>query len=212
MYTPLFCKSSFSFLEGASQPEELIEAAAGRGLASIALTDRDGVYGIVEAHGAAKEAGVKLIVGSEIAIDDGSTVVLLATDRTGYANLCQLITLGRRRSEKGTSVVGWREVYQHAPDLIALWGGERSLLAKEPDPFFVGAGLKEAFGDRLYAMAARHRRVEEPRQEARLKQRATKLAIPLVAAHEVLYHTKARRPLQDVFTALRYKVKLAVAG
>ena len=211
-YTPLFCKSSFSFLEGASQPEELIEAAAARGLASLALTDRDGVYGIVEAHVAAKEAGVKLIVGSEISIDDGSTIVLLATNRAGYANLCQLVTLGRRRSEKGSSVAGWREVYEHAPDLVALWGGERSLMTREPDPFFVGAGLKEAFGDRLYVMAARHRREEEPRQEARLRHRASKLAIPIVAAHEVLYHQKARRPLQDVFTALRYKVKLSEAG
>ena len=212
MYAPLFCKSSFSFLEGASQPEELIEAASARGLASIALTDRDGVYGIVEAHVAAKEAGVKLIVGSEISIDDGSTIVLLAMGRKGYANLCQLITVGRRRSEKGTSVAGWREIYEHAPDLIALWGGERSLLTQEPDPFFVGHGLKEAFGDRVYAMAARHRRAEEPRQELRLRHRAAKLAIPIVAAYEVLYHTKARRPLQDVFTALRYKVKLADAG
>jgi error-prone DNA polymerase len=212
MYAPLFCKSSFSFLEGASQPEELIEAASARGLASIALTDRDGVYGIVEAHVAAKEAGVKLIVGSEISIDDGSTIVLLAMGRKGYANLCQLITVGRRRSEKGTSVAGWREIYEHAPDLIALWGGERSLLTQEPDPFFVGHGLKGAFGDRVYAMAARHRRAEEPRQELRLRHRAAKLAIPIVAAHEVLYHTKARRPLQDVFTALRYKVKLADAG
>jgi len=137
---------------------------------------------------------------------------LLATDRSGYANLCQLITVGRRRSEKGSSVVGWREVYEHAPGLIALWGGERSLMTKEPDPFFVGHGLKEAFGDRLYAVAARHRRADEPRQEARLRQRAAKLAIPIVAAHEVLYHQKARRPLQDVFTALRYKVKLSEAG
>jgi error-prone DNA polymerase len=212
MYTPLFCKSSFSFLEGASQPEELVETCAALGLPSIALTDRDGVYGIVEAHVAAKEAGVKPIVGSELSIDDGSTIVLLATTRAGYANLCQLITVGRRRSEKGSSVVGWREVYEHAPELIALWGGERSLLTKEPDPFFVGAGLKEAFGDRVYAMAARHRRAEEPRQEARLRHRAAKLAIPIVAAHEVLYHQKSRRPLQDVFTALRYKVKLSEAG
>jgi error-prone DNA polymerase len=181
MYCPLFCKSSFSFLEGASQPEELILAAQTLGLSSIALTDRDGVYGIVEAHVAAKEAGIKLIVGSEISIDDGSTIVLLATKRAGYANLCQLITVGRRRSEKGVSVVGWREVYEHASDLVALWGGERSLMTKEPDPFFVGAGLKEAFGDRLYAMAARHRRAEEPRQETRLRQRAAKLALPIVA-------------------------------
>jgi error-prone DNA polymerase len=212
VYVPLFCKSSFSFLEGASQPDELIETASRLGLTSIALTDRDGVYGIVEAHVAAKEAGVKPIAGAEISIDDGSTIVLLAASRAGYGHLCGLITVGRRRSEKGSSVVGWREVYEHAGDLVALWGGERSLLVKEPDPFFVGHGLREAFGDRLYAMAARHRRAEEPRQEARLRQRAAKLAIPIVAAHEVLYHQRARRPLQDVFTALRHKVKLADSG
>ena len=170
------------------------------------------MYGIVEAHVAAREAGIKLIVGSEVSVDDGSTIVLLATDRGGYGSLCQLITLGRRRSEKGTSVVGWREVYEHQAGLLALWGGERSLLVKEPDPFFVGHGLKEAFGDRLYAFAARHRRLEEPRQEARLRQRAAKLSIPVAAAHEVLYHTKSRRELQDVLTCLRHKVKLADAG
>src|SRR5262245_113909 len=118
MYAPLFCKSSFSFLEGASQPEELIDAASARGLASFALTDRDGVYGIVEAHVRAKEIGVHLIVGSEVTIDDGSSIVLLAQGRDGYANLCRLITTGRRRSEKGSSSVGWREVYEHAGDLI----------------------------------------------------------------------------------------------
>jgi error-prone DNA polymerase len=212
LYAPLFCKSSFSFLEGASQPEELIEAAHTLGLPAVALTDRDGVYGIVEAHVATREAGIKLIVGSEVSIDDGSTIVLLATDRAGYGSLCQLITTGRRRSEKGTSVVGWREVYEHQAGLIALWGGERSLLVKEPDPFFVGHGLKEAFGDRLYAFAARHRRLEEPRQEARLRTRASKLSIPVAAAHEALYHTKSRRDLQDVLTCLRHKVKLADAG
>jgi len=212
LYVPLFCKSSFSFLEGASQPEELIEAVHAMGLPALALTDRDGVYGIVEAHVAAREAGIKLIVGSEVSIDDGSTIVLLATDRAGYGSLCQLITVGRRRSEKGTSVVGWREVYEHQAGLIALWGAERSLLVKEPDPFFVGHGLKEAFGDRLYGFAARHRRLEEPRQEARLRARASKLGIPVAAAHEVLYHTKSRRDLQDVLTCLRHKVKLSEAG
>ena len=125
-YAPLWVKSTFSFLEGASQPEELIEAAHALGLPALALTDRDGVYGIVEAHVAAREAGIKLIVGSEVSVDDGSTIVLLATDRAGYGSLCQLITVGRRRSEKGTSVVGWREVYEHQAGLIALWGGERA--------------------------------------------------------------------------------------
>ena len=212
MYVPLWCKSGFSFLEGASHPEELVETVAQLGLEAFALTDRDGVYGVVEAHVKAREYGVRLMLGSEITVDDGSTVVLLAASREGYASLCRLITCGRRRSEKGSSRVGWREVFEHAEDLIALWGGERSLLVGDADPFFVGHGLREAFGERVYALAARHRRAEEVRQEARVRQRAERLRIPVVAAHEVLYHKPARRELQDIFTVLRHKVKLVDAG
>ena len=212
MYVPLFCKSSFSFLEGASQPEELIEAAAARGFASIALTDRDGVYGIVEAHVAANEAGVKLIVGSEISIDDGSTIVLLATTRAATPTSAGSSRSAGAARRKGRAWSGGARCTSTLP--ISSRCGEASAACwrKSPIRSSSGAGLKEAFGDRLYAMAARHRRAEEPRQEARLRQRAAKLAIPIVAAHEVLYHTKARRPLQDVFTALRYKVKLSDAG
>jgi error-prone DNA polymerase len=211
-YVPLWCKSCFSFLEGASHPEELVEACAASGIETMAITDRDGVYGIVEAHVKAREVGVRLVLGSEVTIDDGSTIVLLAASRKGYGNLCELITTGRRRSAKGASRVGWREVYEQAEDLLALWGGDRSLLAGEADPFFVAHGLQEAFGDRLYAMAARHRRADEPRREARLRQRAEKYRIPVAAAHEVLYHKPARRELQDVLTAIRHRVKLADAG
>jgi error-prone DNA polymerase len=212
LYVPVWCKSNFSFLEGASHPEELVETCDALGLRSLALTDRDGVYGIVEAHTKARELGVQLIVGAEMTIDDGTTIVLLATNREGYANLCRLITLGRRRSPKGESVVHWREICAHAEGLLALWGGERSLLAGEADPFFVAHELREAFGDRMYAMVARHRRAEEPGQEARLRQRAERYDIPTVAAVEVLYHKRERRDLQDVLTCLRHRVKLSEAG
>ena len=94
-YVPLWCKSNFSFLEGASHPDELVDEAYRLGLPAFALTDRDGVYGVVRAHVKAREVGLKLIIGSEITIDDGSTIVLLAQDRGGYANLCRLITKGR---------------------------------------------------------------------------------------------------------------------
>jgi error-prone DNA polymerase len=122
-YSPLWCKSNFSFLEGASHPDELVEEAHRLGLPAIALSDRDGVYGVVRAHVKAREVGMKLIIGSEISVNDGSTIVLLAQDRGGYANLCRLISKGRLRSEKGESAVGWDEVCAHAPGLIALWGG-----------------------------------------------------------------------------------------
>ncbi|UCF93445.1 MAG: PHP domain-containing protein, partial [Desulfobacterales bacterium] len=211
-YVPLWCKSNFSFLEGASFPEELVAAGAALDLKKMALTDRDGVYGVVEAHVKARELGVHLILGAEITIEDGSTLVLLAMNRTGYANLCRLITIGRRRSEKGRSQVGWREVCEHAADLIALWGGDRSLLVGKVEPFFVAHPLGDAFGDRLYGLLTRHRRAEEPEQEARLRRRAKRYRLPLVAGMEVLYHRPERRPVQDVLTCIRHRVKLVEAG
>ena len=158
MYCPLWCKSHFSFLEGASSPAELVQTAHEMGIRSLAVTDRDGVYGIVQAHLAAKEHGLHLIVGSEITIDDGTTIVLLAMNRTGYASLCRLVTVGRCRSPKGTSSVTWQEVCDHAEGLIALWGGAASLLAGEPSPDATAELLKDAFSDRLYTLLARHRR------------------------------------------------------
>ena len=147
-YVPLWCKTNFSFLEGASHPEELIEHAQAVGVTTLAITDRDGVPGIVRAHVAAKEHGVRIVVGSEITIRDGSTLVLLAQDRAGYANLCRLVTKGRLRSAKGSCVVEIDEVAAHAAGLCALWTGDPL------DPSL----LHDAFGGRLYARIARHRR------------------------------------------------------
>ncbi len=212
MYAPLWSKSHYSFLEGASHPDELVETCDRLGIESIALTDRDGVYGVVEAHVKARELGVRLILGSEVSLVDGSTLILLAMSRAGYANLCQLITRGRRRSAKGESAVTWEEVGAHAGDLIALWGGDRSLLAGFSEPDFVARGLRDAFGDRLYALAARHRRAQEALEEARLRRRAERYGLSVVAAHEVLYHRSARRELQDVLTCIRHGVTLSTAG
>ena len=212
MYVPLWCKSNFSFLEGASHPDELVEQAQRLGLSTLALTDRDGVYGIVRAHVKAREAGLHLIVGSQVTINDGSVMVLLAQDKTGYTNLCRLLTSGRLRSRKGESTVTWEEICQHAAGLMGLWGGEQSLLVGESDPTDVAGNLHDAFSDRLYAMVARHRRDGEVPQEARLRERAARYGFSTVAATEVLYHTPARRPLQDVLTAIRYITPVFSAG
>ena len=211
-YVPLWCKTNFSFLEGASHPDELVEESYRFGLPALAVTDRDGVYGIVRAHVKAREFGFRLIFGSQISIDDGSSIVLLAQNRAGYANLCRLLTGGRLRSEKGESSVSWNEVCRHAPDLIALWGGDSSLLIGEQEPAGVIDAVRDAFGDRLYGMIARHRREEETRQEARLRERARRYVFPLVAANEILYHSSARRPLQDVLTAIRHGIPVASCG
>ncbi len=211
-YAPLLCKSSLSFLEGASEPEELVEQAHRYGLPALALTDRDGVYGVVRGHMEAKVKGVRLIVGSQITVDDGTVISLLAENLGGYARLCRLITRGRLRCEKGRSQVSWREICEHAEGLIALWGGLESALTAEREPALAARWLGEAFGERLFAAVARHRRPEESREEPRLRERARRFGIPLVAAGHVLYHTPARRPLQDVLTCLRHKCVLSTAG
>ena len=104
-YVPLWCKSNYSFTEGASHPEELVRRAAELGLPAIAVTDRDGLYGAGATPLSGLEHGVKVIHGAQITVDDGSSVVLLVTDHTGYIHLCQLITRGRLRNPKGFSSV-----------------------------------------------------------------------------------------------------------
>ncbi|MBI3493191.1 MAG: PHP domain-containing protein, partial [Acidobacteria bacterium] len=216
VYVPLWCKSNGSFLEGASHPEDLVERAAAFGLPALALTDRDGVYGIVRAHVKAAERDVPLLVGAQLTVGDEtapSTLVLLAQDRNGYANLCRLLTVGRRRRPKGESIVTWEEVCGHAGGLLALWGGDASLLVREQqEPDEAAGRVREAFGHRLYAMAARHRRDTEVAEEARLRARAARYHLPIIAAVEVLYHDRARRPLQDVMTCIRHGVTVHTAG
>ena len=133
-YVPLWCKSNFSFLEGASHPEELVEACASLGVEALALTDRDGVYGLVEAHVKARELGLQLIPGAEVHIEDRSTLILLATDRDGYANLCRLLTAGRLRSDKGESRVRWDEVCAHAGIEAYVVGDEATVAARDLAP------------------------------------------------------------------------------
>jgi error-prone DNA polymerase len=139
-------------------------------------------------------------------------ILLLARDRCGYANLCRLLTAGRLRSEKGESIVTWDEICRHASGLLALWGGDQSLVVGEIEPEGVAGNLYEAFSDRLYCMVTRHWEEHEVAQEARLRERAKRYGLPLVAATEVLYHTSARRPVQDVLTAIRYGLPLTSCG
>jgi error-prone DNA polymerase len=211
-YAALACKSNFSFLEGASHPDELVETAHALGLSALALCDRDGVYGVVRAHTKARALGLHLVIGADVSIDDGTRVRLLAQDREGYRSLCRLLTQGRLRSAKGESSVGWAEVCAHARGLILLWGGAGSALRAEPEPGAGATALRDAFGDRAYALLTRHRRADEVPLEARLHARARALGLPLVAATEVLYHSRARRPLQDVLTCIRHGTTLADAG
>ncbi len=212
-YAPLWCKSNYSFLEGASHPEELVVQAHTLGLHSLALTDRDGVYGIVRAHVRARELGVHLICGAQMSLDNGGQVVLLAADRAGYANLCRLITRGRRRRPKGGCSVTVDEVCGHAAGLLALWPGAHWTAEADADrdrPTL--AALRDAFGDRACGLLTRHRLAGETPREGWLRAHAQAIGLPLVAGTEVLYHAPARRDLQDVLTCIRHGVSLARAG
>jgi len=210
MITALWNKTNYSFLEGASHPGELVEEAHRLGYHSLAITDRDGVYGAVRAHVKAKEIGLHLVLGAEVTVDDGSEVVLLARDRTGYANLCRLMTVGHRRSPKGESSVTWAEICAHAEGQFALLGGYGFTPPAEPSP--LEDDLRDAFGDRLYALVTRHHRTSDADTEARIRTWAARHDLPLVGAVEVLYHTRARRQLQDVLTCIRHGVALHSAG
>ena len=118
-YAELHAKSNFSFLEGASHPEELVERAAELGYAALAVTDRNSLAGVVRAHVAAKEHGLKLIIGAEITPEDAPRVVLWPTDRAAYGRLARLITRGRRRAEKGACRLTLDDIAAHSDGLIA---------------------------------------------------------------------------------------------
>ena len=218
-YVPLWCKSNYSFLEGASHPEELISQAVFAQLPAIAITDRHGVYGLVRAYQRAKELDfqTKLICGAQLTIqqeENPTSLMLLVQNKAGWKNLCRLLTVGARRSEKGENIVTLEEVRDHNRGLIALWGGEESSLYSDHDTLWKQEGelLTQAFGNRLYAVIARHKLFSEKRTEPRALIRAHRLGILPVAAREVLYHRPSRRRLQDVVTCIRHGVPLEQAG
>lgn len=206
-YVPLWCKSNYSFLEGASHPGELIETAAQFSLPSMALTDRNGVYGVVRAWEASRTAKQPFLVGAQVAVDPSSTLVLLVRDREGYAQLCSLLTLGHQDQPKGKFSVTWEQVAAHAPGLTALWRPEG------PSPGeAAGAVLTEAFAGRAYAMVTRHHWLGDAMAEKNTLAQARRWNLPPVAVTEVLYHDAQRQALHDVVTCIRHGVRLADAG
>jgi len=125
-YAELHCLSNFSFLRGASHPEELVERAVAQGYAALALTDECSLAGVVRAHLAARKAGLKFIVGSEMTMADGLKLVFLACNRHGYGNLSALATLARRRAAKGAYTLQRNDLEALSPsgavpDCLVLW-------------------------------------------------------------------------------------------
>ena len=117
-YAELHCRTNYSFLEGASHADELAARAVELGLKAISVTDRNSLAGVVRGHVAAKEAGLKLLIGAEIVPTDGPSIVLLATDRDAYGRLSRLVTVGRRRAPKGECRLKIADVLEHAEGLL----------------------------------------------------------------------------------------------
>ncbi|MGE5468247.1 MAG: error-prone DNA polymerase [Ignavibacteria bacterium] len=209
-YAELHCVSNFSFLRGASHPEELVAQAAQLGYAALALTDECSFAGIVRAHVAAKEAGLKLIVGTELRLADGLRLVLLAQNRAGYGNLSALITLGRRRAEKGDyrltrhDLEGWDG--GGVPDCLALWIAPDD--ACEADARW----LAERFSGRAWIAYGPFLAPGDAERLEGLRVLSARFGLPLAAAGDVHMHARGRRPLQDVLTALRLKTSVDRAG
>ena len=203
-YAELHCLSNFSFQRGASHPEELVGRAADLGYAALAITDECSFAGAVRAHVAAKERGLKLILGTEVSVE-GMKLVLLATDRTSYGALSSLITTGRRRGQKGTYALEPRDFDRvSASEVLAI-------LAGSPDEG-QAAWLKERFGDRAWIAAELLHGPNDHARLERLKALSRGSGLPLVAAGDVHMHVRSRRSLQDVLTAVRLGKPVAECG
>jgi error-prone DNA polymerase len=195
-YVELHARSAFSFLEGASVPEDLAGACAEFGMPAMALVDRNGVYGAPRFHMAAKKAGIRAHIGSEIACTNGLTYPLLVETREGYQNLCRLVTRMKLRAKKGEGAATLEELAEFARGLICL--------TRHPD-----ARLLDIFGaHNVYAELQRH---HHRQQEAR-NQAIVESGFPLVATNGVAYAAPAQRELLDVLTCVRQKVTLETAG
>jgi len=219
-YAELRCKSNFSFLEGASHPEELVDRAAGMGLEALALTDRNGLYGVVRAHARARKRGLPLLVGAEMTCDGldprgAATLILLAADRDGYAHLCRLVTEAHRGDP--IEVAGAVDAVARPPEarvpFLRVAELARGLVALYPgaDADSV-ARLREVFGRRFSLAVSRHRAAGEETRIAAARSVGRRLGVPVAVVNDVHTHLRRRQPLQDVLTCVRLGTTVEQVG
>jgi error-prone DNA polymerase len=219
MYTELHARSAFSFLEGASLPEELATVCAEYGMQSMALLDRDGVYGAPRFYLAADKINIRAHIGAEVTSAAGWRYPLLVESREGYQNLCRLITKMKLRAPKGKGDVSGAEVAEYSRGLVCLTGGEEGPLAHALAQGGIESGkecvqqLCELFGHQnVYVELQRHfLREEEARNHAAIEI-AEKLGLPLLATNGVRHAVPQRREVLDVFTCIRHHRTLDTAG
>ena len=204
-YAELHCVSNFTFLRGASRPEELAARAAQLGYSALAITDECSLAGVVRAHFAAKAHGLKLIIGAGFRVAGGPRIVLLATDRTAYGDLSQLITTARRRSAKGSYRLDWN-------DLDGGAGGCLALLIPDREPDLEAARrIAERFAGRAWIAAELLCGPDDHARLDHLRELSIACGLSLVAAGDVHMHVRSRRPLQDLLTAVRLNTTVAEA-
>src|SRR5580704_4972914 len=218
-YTGLHARSAFSFLEGASIPEELASACVERGMTAMAVLERDGVYGAPRFYQAAKKSHIRAHIGAEVPSPLGWRYVLLVESREGYQNLCRAITRMKLRARKGEGHIAAEELAEFKAGLICLTGGEEGPLADALEKGGIARGIEcvrglcEIFGrENLYVELQRHYcREEEARNQAAVEI-ARNLSLPLLATNGVCHAQPRERELLDVFTCIRNHCNLATAG
>jgi error-prone DNA polymerase len=213
-YAELHCKTNFSFLRGASHPDELVAQAAQLGYTALAITDHNSLAGVVRAHVAAKEAGLKILVGAEITPEDAPTVLLYAPDAKAYGRLARLITQGRRSASKGNSRLYLSDVAAHADGLLAVVVLRSGLASASESPAELESlfSYRDIFDGRCYLTVALHRGPYDEIELERFVWLAKQAAVPLVASNDVHYHDPSRRPLHDVLTAIQHGLTVAELG
>jgi len=214
-YTELQCTSNFSFLRGASHPEELIDQAAAFGYQEMGITDRNSLAGIVRAHMAAKAAGVRFLPACRLDLLDGPPLLAYPTNVQGYSQLSGLLTKGNLRAEKGDCHLYKTDVYTHLKDIRLIVVPPVILNGSfEFDSSFEKqlSAYLDVFGKRLYLAVSRRYLGDDTKQMFRLSQLSRQLNIPLVATNDVHYHEPGRRKLQDVLTCIREKCTIQTAG
>src|SRR5580698_6479317 len=220
-FVELHARSAFSFLRGASLPEEYAETAAKLDIPAMALVDRDGVYGSPRFFASMKKHGLKGHTGAEVRCTDGSYYPLLVKNRKGYQNLCRLITKTKLRTAKhpkpGQEAAATPdEIAEFAEGMICLTGDDEGPLAfalREDKGRQCLERLQTCFGkENIYAEIQRHRDRDEDARNQAVIALARNVQIPLVATNGVSHVQPAAREILDVFTCLHNKVTLATAG
>ncbi len=219
-YAELHCLTNFTFLRGASHPEELVERAIELGYKALAITDECSVSGVVRAYCAARDTSLKIIVGTEVTLSDVPIkLVLLATNRTGYGELCQFITTARRRAEKSNYDARLTDLTDHRlPHCLALWLPCYQDQGKTGEPprieHLIGYGqqLRRHFKQRIWVAIERCLEGHEAKTLPLIRSLAQKLALPITAAGDVHMHIARRKKLQDTLTAIRLGVTIQEAG